>query len=269
MSSVIATSVIFLLILISSTHPLSTKDSNVCRTRTGLECCFGYVLSQDKSKCEECPPGFYGNACKKECLEGQYGRLCDSKCHCTRNQICDKVVGCVLKIDVSTSVSVTVEDGEKKRTSLYETIIKLSTETTSPTNSSDATNQLKMLTSKQTTVVYYVIYSSSGALAMFSLLLLIAGFIVYKLKSSKNSTVCPIVVDESIYDDIGETDNTLMISNINRQEKQTKRPYLPPPRNSEGKDYDYTVYQSDDYLNPYNCIRKSEYSDHVYNGIIK
>ena len=50
----------------------------------------------------ECPPGFYGNACKKECLEGQYGRLCDFSCHCMKNQVCDKAVGCVLKKDVST-----------------------------------------------------------------------------------------------------------------------------------------------------------------------
>ena len=105
---------------------------------------------------------------------------------------------------------------------------------------------------------------------MFSILLLIAGCIGYKLKSPKNSTVFPIVV-ESIYDDIGETNDTLMISNINRQEKKAKFSYLPPPRDyySEDNEYDYATSQSDDYLNPYNCIKKSEYSDHVYNGIIK
>ena len=125
---------------------------------------------------------------------------------------------------------------------------------------------------KQTTGVYYVIYSSSGFLIMFSILLFIAGCIGYKLKSSKNSTVFPAVIDESIYDDIGETDDKLMISNINRQEKRTKCPYLPPHREdyySEHNEYDYAACQSDDYLNPYNCIRKSEYSDHVYNGIIQ
>ena len=260
---------LFLLNLISNTHQLSTKDTNVCRTRNGLECCFGYVLSQDK--CEECPAGYYGNACKKECLEGQYGRLCDYSCNCTRNQVCDKVVGCVLKKDVSTF---TVRDAEKMRTSLYDTNVQLSTGTASPTNSSDSTNQSKPLmpsATKQTTEVYYVIYSSSGFLIMFSILLFIAGCIGYKLKSSKNSTVFPSVIDQSIYDDIGETDDTIMISNINRQEKQAKCPYLPPPRDyySEHNEYDYAACQSDDYLNPYNCIRKSEYSDHVYNGIIK
>lgn len=90
---------------------LSVKDANVCRSRNNnkLECCFGYLLKNDK--CVPCPLGFYGNDCKKECMDGYYGNLCDYVCKCDeRTEYCDKRLGCT-KMNNSNSFW---DDEEKK-----------------------------------------------------------------------------------------------------------------------------------------------------------
>lgn len=43
----------------------------------------------------ECPKGTFGDNCSAQCPDNMYGDLCVEKCKCEKNQVCNRVRGCI------------------------------------------------------------------------------------------------------------------------------------------------------------------------------
>lgn len=43
----------------------------------------------------ECLKGTYETNCETKCPDNMYGQLCSQECQCKRNQMCDRISGCI------------------------------------------------------------------------------------------------------------------------------------------------------------------------------
>ncbi|CAC5374245.1 unnamed protein product [Mytilus coruscus] len=275
---------------VKDSHQLSTTDKNACKSDTGIECCYGYILSKDRSRCEDCPAGLYGNSCSYKCPYGQYGVRCNSKCTCSGKQICDRVEGCKLK---TRFVEALVTTGQRKeKSNQYSTEIQTtkrpSTAIEEGTSDIDTVVLYSSENREEKTRVVYIIYSSGGALAFACILIFIIGmFLVFKRLGS--SKIVPIYkTDQILYDEIPEdllqsdveinrpvvspqkfgyyNDNTHVP--LSKQHSGNLEGSEPPPYYNDKKEYDYAYQKSNDYyLNPYNSLQMTGYSDHLYRDL--
>ncbi|CAC5403894.1 unnamed protein product [Mytilus coruscus] len=262
------------------------------KTEFWIECCYGYILSTDRSRCEDCPAGLYGNSCLYKCPYGQYGVRCNSKCPktCSGKLTCDRVEGCQLK-NIFRKANVTTTE-RKERSTQYST----ESQTTKRPSTAIAEGTLDINTEvlyrsqkrEEKTRVVYVIYSSCGSLAFACILLFIVGM-VFVFKRMGSSKIVPFYnADQIIYDEIPEdlipsdvtvkrpvvsplkfgyyNDNTDVL--LSKQHSGNLEDSEPPPYYNDQKEYDYAYQKNNDYyLNPYNTLQTTGYSDHLYHDL--
>ncbi|XP_063427711.1 uncharacterized protein LOC134711187 [Mytilus trossulus] len=275
-------------------HQLSTNDKNACKSDTGIECCYGFILSQDRSKCEDCPAGLYGNSCSYKCPYGQYGVRCNSKCpkNCSGKLTCDRVEGCQLKNMFRKAKLIVTTSQRKERSTPFPTESRTTKRpsTAIPEGTSDIYTEVlyRSQNRHEQTRVVYVIYSSGGALALACIFLFIVGMI-FVFKRMDRSKIVPFHnADQIIYDEIPEdlipsdaavkrpvvSPQLLGYYNENTDGLLSKQHFgnldgsEPPPYYNEQKEYDYAYQKNNDYyLNPYNALQTTGYSDHLYHDL--
>ncbi|XP_052106213.1 multiple epidermal growth factor-like domains protein 10 isoform X2 [Mytilus californianus] len=232
---------------------------------------------------QDCPAGLYGNSCSYKCPNGQYGVRCSSECKCSGNQICDRVEGCKLKTRFWKAL---VTNGEgKEKSTRYSTEIqptrRPSTSIEEGTSDIDTVVLYRSQNREEKTSVVYVMYSSSGALAFACILLFLIGiiFIFKRLGSSKIVPIYDEIPEDLLQSDVAinrpvvspqkcgyYNDNTHVP--LSKQHSGNLEGSEPPPYYNDKKDYDYAYQKSDDYyLNPYNILQTTGYSDHLYHEL--
>lgn len=264
---------LLVIICVGLSHQLSTSDSNTCKSDKGIECCYGYILSQDGTRCEACPAGYFGIDCTYTCPRGYYGIRCNSKCNCRDSENCDNVIGCVPKVGKkSPFMSVNVA------TSKF--VLEHTPPTTDTILGNKSTGIYQQFDGGKITRVYIMVYTSCVSLGVLCIILFTISLCVIFARHFRNFKVESLKLVENPYDQI--TENVSHGHDKKNNDHQTMRPFLPPPRvitidenrvskqwpkNSlleASKDYDY-VYESGDYLNPYNMTL--EYTGHVYKDL--
>ncbi|XP_052717042.1 uncharacterized protein LOC128189460 [Crassostrea angulata] len=71
-------------------------DQGVCQgSVTKLKCCTDYIYHPQSDDCRPCIGTFGDNCDGGPCLDGYYGHGCRGVCNCTKQQECDRFIGCV------------------------------------------------------------------------------------------------------------------------------------------------------------------------------
>ncbi|VDI65288.1 Hypothetical predicted protein [Mytilus galloprovincialis] len=207
------------------------------------------------------------------------------------DRYCDSV-SLFSRLDIESSkLNVSTSERKERSTQLpTENRVTKRHSTAIPEGTSDINTEVlyRSQTREEKTTVVYIIYSSSGALALSCILLFILGmfFLFKRLGSSK---IIPIYnTDQIIYDEIPEdmipsdvvvkrpvvspqllgyyNDNTDVL--LSKQHSGNLEGSESPPYYNEQKEYDYAYKKSDDYyLNPYNSLQTTGYSDHLYHDL--